>query len=56
MCNLFLNILEHVEHHDEGVDHVLHVQHVDMATDQNANVHDVAFLAKKNACYVVLLN
>ena len=55
MCNLFLNILEQVEHHGEGVECVLSVQNVDMMVDQNVNVHDVAFLGKKNACYVVLV-
>ena len=54
-CILFLNILEHVQHHGEGVEHVPSVQHVDMVTNQNVNVHDVAFLGKKNACYVVLV-
>ena len=43
---------EHVEHHGEGVEHVLSVQHVDMATAQNVNVHDVAFLGKK--MYIML--
>ena len=46
---------EHVEHHAEGVEHVPSVQHVDVAADQNVNVHDVALSGKKNACYVVLL-
>ena len=55
MCILFLNISEHVEHHAEGVDHVPSVQHVDTVVDQNVNVHDVALLGKKNACYVVLV-
>ena len=52
-CILFLNILEHVEHHGEGVEHVPSVQHVEVSSDQNVNVHDVAFSGKKNACYVV---
>ena len=55
MCILFLNISEHVEHHAEGVEHVPSVQHVDVAADQNVNVHDVAFSGKKNAFYVVLV-
>ena len=55
MCILFLNILEHVEHHAEGVDHVTSVQHVDVVADQNVNVHDVALLGKKNAFYVVFV-
>ena len=55
MCNLILNMLEHVEHHGEGVEHVPSVQHVDVAADQNVNAHDVEFLGKKNACYVVLV-
>ena len=55
MCNIFLNILEHVEYHGEGVKHVPIVQYVDMAVDQNINVHDVALSGKKNACYVVLV-
>ena len=46
---------EHVEHHVEGVEHVPSVQHVDVAVDQNVNVHDVALSGKKNACYVVLV-
>jgi hypothetical protein len=46
---------EHVEHHAEGVEHVPSVQHVDVAADQNVNVHDVALSGKKNACYVVLV-
>ena len=50
-----MNILEHVEHHGEGVEHVTSVQHVDVAEDQNVNAHDVALLGKKNACYVVLV-
>jgi hypothetical protein len=50
-----LNISEHVEHHAEGVEHVPSVQHVDVAADQNVNVHDVALSGKKNACYVVLV-
>ena len=50
-----MNISEHVEHHAEGVDHVPSVQHVDVAADQNVNVHDVALSGKKNACYVVLI-
>ena len=54
-CIIFLNISEHVEHHAEGVEHVPSVQHVDMAENQNVNVHDVAFSGKKNACYVVLV-
>ena len=56
MSTLLLNILEHVEHHGEGVEHVPRVQHVDVVVDKNVNVHDVAFSGKKNACYVVLLN
>ena len=52
---LFLNISKHVEHHAEGVEHVPSVQHVDVAVDQNVNVHDVAFSSNKNACYVVLV-
>ena len=55
MCILFLNILEHVEHYGEGVEHVPSVQHVDVVGDQNVNVHDVPFSSKKNACYVVLV-
>ena len=55
MYNLFFDILEHVEHHGEGVEHVLSVQHVEVAEDQNVNVHDVALSGKKNACYVVLV-
>ena len=50
-----MNILEHVEHHAKGVEHVPSVQHVDVEADQNVNVHDVALLGKKNACYVVLV-
>lgn len=50
-----MNISEHVEHHGEGVEHVPSVQHVDVVADQNVNVHDVALLGKKNACYVVLV-
>ena len=53
-CILFLNISEHVEHHAEGVEHAS-VQHVDMAADQNVNVHDVALSGNKNAFYVVLV-
>ena len=49
-CIIFLNISEHVEHRVEGVDHVPSVQHVDVAVDQNVNVHYVEFLGKKNAC------
>lgn len=56
MYNLFKNIIEHVEHYSEGVEHVPSVQHVVVATDQNVNVHDVALSGKKNAYYVVLLN
>ena len=56
MCNLFSNILEHVEHYGERVEHVPSVQHVDIAADQNINVHDVELSGEKNACYVVLLN
>ena len=48
-----MNISEHVEHHGEGVEHVPSVQHVELAVDQNVNVHDVALSGKKNACYVV---
>ena len=51
-----MNISEHVEHHAEGVEHVPSVQHVDVAADQNVNVHDVALSGKKNACYVLLVN
>ena len=47
---------EHVEHHVEGVEHVPSVQHVDVAADQNVNVHDVALSGKKNACYVLLVD
>ena len=50
-----MNISEHVEHHAEAVEHVPSVQHVDVAADQNVNVHDVALSGKKNACYVVLV-
>ena len=50
-----MNILEHVEHHAERVDHVPSVQHVDAVADQNVNVHDVALSGKKNAFYVVLV-
>ena len=50
-----MNFLEHVEHHAKGVEHVPSVQHVDVAADQNVNVHDVALSGKKNACYVVLV-
>ena len=56
MCFLFLNILEHIEHHGEGVEHVPSLQHADVAADQNVNVHDVELSSKKNACHVVLLN
>ena len=49
MCILFLNFLEHVEHHAKGVEHVLSVQHIGMTANKNVNVHDVALLGKKNA-------
>ena len=55
MCILFLNILEHVEHHGKGVEHVPSGQHDGVAANQNVNVHDVALSGKKNACYVVLI-
>ena len=51
-----MNSLEHVENHGEWVEHVRNVQHVEVATDQNVIVHDVALWSKKNACYVVLVN
>ena len=56
MCNLFLNILEHVEHHGEQVEHVRSVQHVEVSVDQNFIVHDLALLGKKHECYVLLVN
>ena len=55
MCNLFLNILEHVEHHGEGLEYVPSIQHVDVAMDQNVNVYDVALSGKKNACILYYL-
>ena len=51
-----MNILEHVEHHGEGVEHVPSIQHVVVVVDQNFIVHDVALSGKKNACYVLLVN
>ena len=56
MCNLFWKILEHVEHHGEGVEHGPCVHHVEVAAGQNVIVHDVALSSKKNACCVLLVN
>lgn len=56
MCNLFLNISEHVEHHGEWVEHDQSVQHVAVVEDQEVIIHDVALLGKKNAWNVLLLN
>lgn len=33
-----------------------HVQHVEVATNQNVIVHDLALLGKENECYVLLIN
>ena len=38
------------------MEHVRSVQHIEVATDQNFIVHNVALLSKKNACYVLLVN
>ena len=48
-------MLEQVENHGDGVENVPSAQYVDVAVDQNVDVHDVALPGKKNACYVVLV-